>query len=151
MARSKHTIPTLDDFRALLRRHNLRATQQRLAVHEVMMELEHASADAVQKKLEERGASVTVASVYNILSQLADYRIYGRRLSATNKMFFDIEGSRHVHMYDRENHVYRNLKDDEELTELVAAHLKRRRFKGYTVEGIDIQIIAKPTCKTKKS
>lgn len=150
MVRAKHTIPTLDDFRNQLRRHNLRATQQRLAVHEVMMELEHASADAVQQKLAERGASVTVASVYNILSGLADYRIYGRRLSATNKMYFDIEGGRHIHMYDRENHSYRNLQDDE-LSELVAAHLKRRKFKGYTVEGIDIQIIAKPTCKTKKS
>jgi Fe2+ or Zn2+ uptake regulation protein len=150
MARSKHPIPTLDDFRSQLRRHNLRATQQRLAVHEVMMELEHASADAVQQKLAERGAAVTVASVYNILSQLADVRIYGRRLSATNKMFFDIEGVRHIHMYDRENHLYRNLQD-EELSDLVAAHLKHRKFKGYTVEGIDIQIIAKPTCKTKKS
>jgi len=150
MVRSKHPIPTLDDFRSQLRRHNLRATQQRLAVHEVMMELEHASADTVQQKLAERGAAVTVASVYNILSQLADVRIYGRRLSATNKMFFDIEGSRHIHMYDRENHLYRNLQD-EELSDLVAAHLKRRKFKGYTVEGIDIQIIAKPTCKTKKS
>ena len=65
-------------------------------------------------------------------------------------MFFDIEGSRHIHLYDRENHNYRNLQD-EELSELVAAHLKRRKFKGYTVEGIDIQIIAKPTRKTKKS
>lgn len=150
MVRSKHPIPTLDDFRSQLRRHNLRATQQRLAVHEVMMALEHASADMVQNELAARGASVTVASVYNILSQLADYRIYGRRLSATNKMFFDIEGSRHIHLYDRENHNYRNLQD-EELSELVAAHLKRRKFKGYTVEGIDIQIIAKPTRKTKKS
>jgi Fe2+ or Zn2+ uptake regulation protein len=150
MVRSKHSIPTLDDFRSQLRRHNLRATQQRLAVHEVMMALEHASADMVQNELAARGASVTVASVYNILSQLADYRIYSRRLSATNKMFFDIEGSRHIHLYDRENHSYRNLQD-EELSELVAAHLKRRKFKGYTVEGIDIQIIAKPTRKTKKS
>ena len=93
MVRSKHPIPTLDDFRSQLRRHNLRATQQRLAVHEVMMALEHASADMVQNELAARGASVTVASVYNILSQLADYRIYSRRLSATNKMFFSPSSS----------------------------------------------------------
>lgn len=150
MARSKHPIPTLDDFRNQLRRHNLRATQQRLAVHEVMMGLEHASADMVQKALEEKGTHVTVASVYNILSQLADCRIYSRRLSTANKMFFDIEADRHIHLYDRENHRYRNL-EDEELTELVTSHLKRRKFKGFTVEGIDIQIIAKPTRKKKQS
>ncbi len=149
MARSKHSIPTLEDFRSQLRRHNLRVTQQRLSIHEVMMELEHASADAVQQKLAERGVPVTVSTVYNILSGLADYHIYGRRLSATNKMFFDIDASRHIHLYDRENHFFRNLVD-EELAAMVAAHLRHRKFKGYTVEDIDIQIIAKPTRKTKK-
>lgn len=149
MVRSKHPITTPDELRSQLRRHGLRATKQRMAVHEVMMELEHASADMVQEKLTERGAKVTVASVYNILSQLADYRIYSRRMSATNKMFFDIVASRHIHLYDRENHTYRNLQD-EELSTLVAAHLKRRKFKGYTIEDIDIQLIAKPTRKNKK-
>ena len=149
MVRSKHPITTPDELRSQLRRHGLRATKQRMAVHEVMMELEHASADMVQEKLAERGAKVTVASVYNILSQLADYRIYSRRMSATNKMFFDIVASRHIHLYDRENHTYRNLQD-EELSTLIAAHLKRRKFKGYTIEDIDIQLIAKPTRKNKK-
>lgn len=149
MVRSKHPITTPDELRSQLRRHGLRATKQRMAVHEVMMELEHASADMVQEKLTERGAKVTVASVYNILSQMADYRIYSRRMSATNKMFFDIVASRHIHLYDRENHTYRNLQD-EELSTLVAAHLKRRKFKGYTIEDIDIQLIAKPTRKNKK-
>lgn len=150
MARQpKHPILTLDDFRTQLRRHDLKATRQRLAVHEAMMELEHASADMVSQKISQGGTSVTPASVYNILSQLADRYIYGRRLSAANKMFFDVDASRHIHLYDRENHIYRNLVD-EQLTELVGAHLKRRKFKGFTVENIDIQIIAKPTRKKKK-
>jgi Fur family iron response transcriptional regulator len=141
---------TLEEFRTQLRRHKLKATRQRLAVHEVMMELGHASADLVQETLRQRGATVTVASVYNILSQLADQRIYGRRLSATNKMFFDINNTRHIHLYDRENHTYRDLMDDE-LQSLVNAHLKRRKFKGYTVEDIDIQLIAHPTTRKTKT
>jgi Fe2+ or Zn2+ uptake regulation protein len=141
---------TLEEFRTQLRRHKLKATRQRLAVHEVMMELGHASADLVQETLRQRGAAVTVASVYNILSQLADQRIYGRRLSATNKMFFDINNTRHIHLYDRENHTYRDLMDDE-LQNLVNAHLKRRKFKGYTVEDIDIQLIARPTTRKTKT
>ena len=141
---------TLEEFRTQLRRHKLKATRQRLAVHEVMMKLGHASADLVQETLRQRGATVTVASVYNILSQLADQRIYGRRLSATNKMFFDINNTRHIHLYDRENHTYRDLMDDE-LQSLVNAHLKRRKFKGYTVEDIDIQLIAHPTTRKTKT
>ena len=141
---------TLEEFRTQLRRHKLKATRQRLAVHEVMMELGHASADQVQETRRQRGAAVTVASVYNILAQLADQRIYGRRLSATNKMFFDINNSLHIHLYDRENHTYRDLMDDE-LQNLVNAHLKRRKFKGYTVEHIDIQLIARPTTRKTKT
>lgn len=141
---------TLEEFRTQLRRHKLKATRQRIAVHEVMMELGHASADLVQETLRQRGAAVTVASVYNILSQLADQRIYTRRLSATNKMFFDINNTRHIHLYDRENHIYRDLMDDE-LQNLVNAHLKRRKFKGYTVEDIDIQLIARPTARKTKT
>jgi len=149
MVRAQHPIPTLEDFCTQLRRHGLKATRQRLAVHGIMMELEHASADMVRERLAQEGTAVTTASVYNILSQMADYHIYNRRLSTANKMFFDVDGSKHIHLYDRENHCYRNLVD-EELSSLVTAHLKRHRFKGFTVEDIDIQIIAKPTRKRKK-
>ena len=139
-------IPTMDEFRTQLRRHDLKATRQRLAIHEVMMELVHASADMVREALAEKGSLVTTSSVYNILSQLADYHIYGRRMSGTNKMFFDVVGGRHIHLYDRENHTFRDLVD-EDLAALVSAHLKRRKFKGFTVEDIDIQLIARPTRK----
>lgn len=143
-------ILTMDEFRTQLRRHNLKATRQRLAVHEVMMSLGHASPDMVVQELANRGSHVTVASVYNILSQLADNRIYSRRLSTGSKMFFDVNSVRHIHLYDRENHTYRDL-IDEELSMLVASHLRRRKFKGFTVEDIDIQLIAHPTRSKTKS
>ena len=148
MQATTRPLRTLEEFKTQLKRHGFKATRQRLAVHEVMMELVHASAYDVCQALRAQGSAVTVASVYNILSQLADCRIYARRLSATNKMFFDVYSERHVHLYDRENHTWRDLVDDE-LAALVNAHLKRRKFKGFTVEDIDIQIIARPTRKTK--
>lgn len=148
VAKRVHPIPTPEEFRTQLRRHGLKATRQRLAVHEAMMVLVHASPDMVCDYLRERGGGVTVTSVYNILSQLADCRIYSRRLSTAGKMFFDVENFHHIHLYDRENHLYRNLQD-EELDQLVSAHLKRRKFKGFTVEDIDIQLIARPTTRKK--
>ena len=140
----------MQEFKTMLRRRNLKATRQRLCVHEVMMGLYHASADMVAEELARRGSRVTVASVYNILSQLADEHIYTRRLSATSKMFFDVVNDHHIHLYDRENHLYRDVMD-EELQEMVAAHLKRRRFKGYTIEDIDIQFIVRPTNRKSKN
>jgi len=148
MATLPRPVLSMEEFRTQLRRHGLKATRPRLAVHQAMMELEHASADDVRALLARGDEHITAASVYNILSQLADCRIYARRMSATNKMFFDIDNSRHIHLYDRENHTYRNL-IDEDLAALVGAHLKRRKFKGYSIEDIDIQLIARPTRKNK--
>ncbi|MDD6363877.1 MAG: transcriptional repressor [Bacteroidales bacterium] len=135
------------EFRNLLRRHGLKATPQRLAVHEAMMRLGHASADMVVEEIgRESEVSVTVASVYNILSQLALLGIYHHRMSSNNKMYFDVNTFRHAHLYDCENNTYRDVQDVE-LMDLVHQHLGRKKFRGYTVEGIDIQIVVRPTRK----
>ncbi len=137
-------VRTVDEFKTQLKRHGLKATRPRIAVHTVMMELVHASPDQVVEKFRESGVKVTVASVYNILSQLADNHIYSRRFSSSGKMFFDAIQEHHVHMYDRENHIYRDVIDDD-LTALVQEHLRRRKFKGYTIEDIDVQFVVRPT------
>ena len=140
--------PDMEDFKHLLRRHSLKATPQRMAVHEAMMELGHASADMVSEAIGKAGkVKVTVASVYNILSQLALLGIYQHRLSANNKMYFDVNTYRHIHLYDLKNNAYRDIVDDE-LMDLIDAKLSRRRFRGYKVEGVDVQILCQPTRKS---
>ena len=141
----------LDGFRKFLKKNKLKATPQRLAVHMAMLELGHASADMVCDALNaEGGHHVTKASVYNILRELALLGLYGYRMSRTNKMFFDVNASEHPHMYDLENHVYRDIVDDD-LVSIVDDFLGRKKFKGYTIEGIDIQILVKPTRRRYRS
>ena len=82
-----HKCPNLEEFKAILKKHSLKATPQRLAVHEAMMTLGHASADMVTDAIKEKeSAKVTVASVYNILTHMAMLGIYHYRLSSNNKM-----------------------------------------------------------------
>ena len=139
--------PDMETFKALLRRHSLKATPQRMAVHEAMLAKGHASADAVRDWITQNSAvRITAPSVYNILSQLALLGIYHHRLSANNKMYFDVNTDRHIHLYDVRNNTYRDILDDE-LMDLIDAKLSRRRFRGYKVEGVDIQILCKPTRK----
>ena len=65
-----HRCPTIEEFKDILKKHSLKATPQRLAVHEAMIVLGHACADMVTEEISKQGkARVTVASVYNILSQ----------------------------------------------------------------------------------
>ena len=142
-----HKCPNVEEFKEILRTHSLKATPQRLAVHEAMMELGHASADMVTEVIKAKGtAKVTLASVYNILTQMAMLKVYNYRLSANNKMYFDVNTFKHIHMYDRENHTFRDVVDDD-LVALIESYLSRKRVKGYKIEGFDIQLVGKPTKK----
>ena len=142
-----HKCPTLEEFKAILKKHSLKATPQRLAVHEAMMALGHASADMVTDAIKEKEtAKLTVASVYNILTQMAMLGIYHYRLSSNNKMYFDVNTFKHIHFYDKDNHAFRDVIDDD-LVSLIESHLSRKRVKGYKIEGFDIQLIGRPTRK----
>ncbi len=148
MTNSKNT--NIEKFKNDLKRHGLKATPQRLAVHEAMMKLGHASADMVTEEIRESGTTkVTVASVYNILSHLALLGIYDHRLSSNNKMYFDVNTFKHMHIYDCENHEFKDVVD-EELLSIVERHLLRRKFKGYRIENIDIQLIGRPSRRKAK-
>lgn len=139
-------IPNLVQFRRMLGEKGLKATPQRLSVHEAMIDLGHASAEDVSKYLSERGTPVATATVYNILSALADLKIYGRCSGRSNKMYFDARAGRHLHLYDTRSEAWRDL-DDEELLSWLEAHFKGRRFRGYKIEGFEVQLLCRPTRK----
>lgn len=139
----------MDHFKDVLKSHSLKATPQRLAVHEAMLKLGHASADMVTDEIQKSsGTKVTVASVYNILTNMAGLGIYHHRLSANNKMYFDVNTFKHFHIYDSENHEFKDVIDNE-LVELIENYFSKRRFRGYSIENIDIQLVGKPTRKKK--
>lgn len=142
-----HQIPSIDEFKKKLKAQHLKATAQRLAVHEAMMQLGHASADMVADAIREKGTtSITSASVYNILSHLAYLGIYHYRFSSNNKMYFDVVTAPHIHLYDTVSNEFKDIVD-EEIMGLVNERMKNRRFKGFKIDGVDIQIICHPSRK----
>lgn len=147
MARSRTKPKDMETFRRLLQTHDLKATPQRIAVHSVMMKLIHASAESVYDAIKAEGlCKITKSSVYNILSGLADEGIYARRMSANSKMVFDINTFRHVHLYDTRNHEILDV-DAGELLAAAELGIRRKRFRGYKIDDIDIQILCHPTRK----
>lgn len=134
-------------FGKALRSRGLKITPQRLAVHEVMMDLVHAGADEVFAAVKERGqVQITRATVFNILEDLTAKGIYARRYGPEGRMCFDVNSFRHVHLYDTRNSQFIDVEADE-LLHSVETGLKRRRFKGYSIDGFDIQIICHSTRK----
>lgn len=143
-------IPSTEQFKKALKDKNLKATPQRLAVHGAMQKLGHASADMVVEEISRSsGQSVTTSSVYNTLSQLADLHIYERRFSSNNKMYFDVINFRHLHLFDTKNKEFHDIIDDE-LIQLVDKHFKGRRFRGFKLDSIDIQLICHSTRRTPR-
>lgn len=145
MKNHTHTAPGIEEFKKLLKKHSLKSTQQRLAVHNAMLKLGHASADMVTEEIRSQGTTnVTVASVYNILSQIALLGIYDHRMSANNKMYFDVNTFRHIHLYDYVNNTFKDVIDDDFMDNL-DAYFAKKKFKGYRVECVDVQIVCRPS------
>ncbi len=142
---------SIEQFSRCLKQHDLKITSQRLAVHKAMLELGHACADMVSEEIGRSGGTkVTVATVYNILSQMSLLGIYHHRLSNDNKMYFDVNVDNHIHLYDTKNHTFSDLRD-EELFKAIEDKLSRRKFKGFKIDGIDIQILCHPTSRKRKA
>jgi len=147
MSEQKQKAPSIEEFRELLKKNSLKATSQRLSVHKAMLKLGHASADMVREEIKNEGSDkITVASVYNILAQLSSLGIYHHRYSPNNVMYFDVNTFQHMHLYDCQNNTYKDVIDDK-LLDIIGEKLMRHRFKGFRVEGIDVQIICRPTAK----
>lgn len=145
MKKHTHTAPGIEEFKKLLKKHSLKSTQQRLAVHNAMLKMGHASADMVTEEIRSQGTTnVTVASVYNILSQIALLGIYDHRMSANNKMYFDVNTFRHIHLYDYVNNTFKDVIDDDFMDNLYA-YFAKKKFKGYRVECVDVQIVCRPS------
>lgn len=145
LSRTKKNL-LIQDFKIILKKKGLKATPQRLAVHEAMIDLGHACAEDVLEHISKTERKSTMTSVYNILSQMADLGIYARRLSSTNKMFFDINTEKHIHLYDIEEHEYKDIIDEDVLS-YIESKLMRKRFKGYKLDHVDIQLVCRPTKK----
>ena len=137
--------PDPEQFKTVLRKHSLKATPQRMAVHEAMLRLGHASAEEVSREIARSGnVKITTASIYNILAHMTLLGIYSHRLGIGGRMVFDITTGMHIHLYDTVTGTYRDIEDGE-LTGMVVARLGKRRFRGYKVDGIDISILCHPS------
>ncbi len=143
-------VPDIKEFRELLKKNGLKVTPQRVAVHEAMLKLGHACADMVADEIQkDDNTKVTVASVYNILTQLTLLGIYQHRMSENNKMYFDVNSYKHLHLYDSANHTFSDVVD-EDLYRSIETIILSRRFKGFKIDGIDVQILAHPTGRSRK-
>ena len=93
----------LADFRALLSRHGVRPTSQRLRVAQVLLDRpRHLSADQVMSRVNRGGKLVSLATVYNTLRLFVDRGLVNALVIDPGKVYYDSNTRPHDHIYNED-------------------------------------------------
>lgn len=91
------------DIAALLRRHGINPTAQRLIIgRAVFSSFQHISADQVLKMVNEERNCVSKATVYNTLNLFAQHKLVHEVIVDPSKVFYDSNTSPHHHIYNED-------------------------------------------------
>lgn len=92
-----------DEISALLRRHGINPTAQRLIIGRVVFSsFQHVSADQVLKSVNEERNCVSKATVYNTLNLFAKNKLVREVIVDPSKVFYDSNTSPHYHIYNED-------------------------------------------------
>ena len=131
----------MDRFRCILKENGVQVTRQRLEVYQILKELNtHVTADDIRKVLADRGNSMTVATVYNILNLFEEKGLVIRVGTAGEPVIYDINTYDHIHVCDSDT---RHVRDyaDHGLLDAVNHYLKKNPPKDLDLQRIDISLI----------
>ena len=88
------------DLMALLKRHGIMPTPQRVEVAEVLLERpQHLSADQIIERLREAGSRVSKATVYNTLKLFSEKALVREVNVDPSRRFYDSTTHPHHHFY----------------------------------------------------
>ncbi len=133
----------MEKLREIFKENGIQITKQRLAVYKVLKELNtHVTAEMVLGVLAQRGISMTVATVYNILNLFAEKGMIIKVGSAGEPVIFDINTYQHVHICDENTRRVRDC-PDRGLVELVESYLNSHPVEGLELHRIDISLIGR--------
>lgn len=127
---------TRDGIPALLRRHGINPTRQRIEIgHALFSRGEHMSADQVLAAVNSRSPETSRATVYNTLNLFVEQKMIRRVIVDPTRIFYDPNTGEHHHLYDVVNG---------RLTDIAASEVKvtgpPKLPKGVVTEGVDVII-----------
>ena len=92
----------LKKIKDVLRQNNLRPTNQRIAIFNILFKEEnwHFSADIVEKKCSEKGIKISAGTIYNVLNDFYAKGLISKVMIDDDRSWFDTNTSDHYHIYD---------------------------------------------------
>jgi Fur family peroxide stress response transcriptional regulator len=134
----------LTDINKILKEKNLKVTPQRIAVMKVLMDNRtHPSAEVLIKLILEEHPYISVGTIYNILDMLVNNGIVEKIQTEDSIMRYDPVVKEHHHIYlDTDGEILDYF--DDELTELVKNHLKKKKeLREIEIEKIKINLLGR--------
>ena len=131
----------MDELRNLLKEYEIQITRQRLEVLGILKELNtHVTAEDIVNVLRERGISMTVATVYNVLNLFEQKGLVMRVGTAGEPVIYDINTYGHVHVCDSDTRHVRDYPDSG-LLETVNRYLRKNPPENLELSRVDISLI----------
>ena len=92
----------MDNHAALLRRHHLRPTRQRIALAEILFDGKdrHVTAEQLRANISSKGIKMSLATIYNSLNQFTDAGLLHEINLDDNVRYFDTNIDHHHHFFD---------------------------------------------------
>ena len=103
----------------VLRQNNLRPTNQRIAIFNILFKEEnwHFSADIIEKKCSEKGIKISAGTIYNVLNDFYAKGLISKVMIDDDRSWFDTNTSDHFHIYDtKDRKLYDIVPEDIDLS-----------------------------------
>jgi Fur family transcriptional regulator, peroxide stress response regulator len=127
----------------------LKVTPQRIAVFDAVINLNnHPTADNVKEFIKANHPNIAIGTVYKTLETLVQCGIIKKVKTGSDIMRYDAIIERHHHLYCSESDRIEDFYDDE-LNEILANYLNKKKIPNFKIEDIKLQIVGKFTDKAK--
>lgn len=132
-----------ESIRDLLADNDLKVTPQRVAVLEVLSNMNnHPTADKIIEFIRKHHPNIAIGTVYKTLETLVEKGIIKKVKTEKDIMRYDPILENHHHLYSSNTE---HIEDyyDEELDKMIGEYFKKKKIPNFTVEDIKVQIIGK--------
>ena len=98
-----------------LRNYGLKPTNQRLLISEILFSNgdRHFTAEEIRKLVTDKGAKVSVATIYNNLNNFVEVGLLKKRQVDNNRAYYDNNVSDHYHLFDEEKNTLIDIPSSE--------------------------------------
>jgi Fur family peroxide stress response transcriptional regulator len=127
-------------IRESLSEKGLKITPQRMSILEAIYSLNnHPTADNIIEYIRESHPNIATGTVYKVLETFVDNKLITKVKTDRDIMRYDGVIENHHHLYCSECDLIEDYMD-EELDELLKEYFEKKKFKGFKMEDIVLQI-----------